>query len=67
MSTKLTKKHIDLLEQFCSNYGYSLRTSYSGRGMYGAEYIGFVIPRNEEPNFKFNLLEEEDELYDLYR
>jgi len=72
MSTKLTKKHIDLLERFCFNYGYSLRTSYSGRGMYGAECIGFVIPRNEELNFEFNLLEyleeeEEDELYDLFR
>lgn len=33
---------IDVIKNFCEDYGYSFRDDYSGRGMFGKQCIGIV-------------------------
>ena len=42
----LNNEQIQLIQDFCDNYDYDFRDSYSGRGMMGRSCIGFVVDCN---------------------
>lgn len=37
---------IDVIKQYCDESGYEFYEDYSGRGMYGEECVGIVVPGN---------------------
>jgi hypothetical protein len=42
MATTLNRDQLEIVRDFCDEKDISLRTDYSGRGMYGQTCIGFV-------------------------
>lgn len=43
------KNIVELIEDFCEEYGLDFRDQYSGRGMFGKNCIGFVVERYRNP------------------
>lgn len=44
MSNTLSLDASEAIKNFCEEHGYDLRLNYSGRGMYGRECFGLVVP-----------------------
>lgn len=68
MKIRLTHKQLELLTDFCNDYNVEIRLSYSGRGMFARECIGFLFYEDvNEYKFLMELTEflldyEEDQL-----